>query len=129
MVRAEYRRPDSGGRREGLILLDARRAPVPGFQQPVDVRQRRPFASARREGDSRAGGDPGIRESVYGDRAARRSAEARRIAPGDISVFFFTNGGAEANENAIKLARAFTGRHKILARYRSYHGATAGACR
>src|SRR5208337_3213660 len=37
------------------------------------------------------------------------------------------NGGAEANENAIKLARFYTGRHKIIARYRSYHGATAGA--
>ena len=40
---------------------------------------------------------------------------------------FFTNGGAEANENAIKLARWYTGRHKMIARYRSYHGATAGA--
>src|SRR5436190_22947477 len=49
------------------------------------------------------------------------------IAPGDIDVFFFTNGGSEANENAIKLARLATGRHKILARYRSYHGGTAGA--
>jgi taurine--2-oxoglutarate transaminase len=49
------------------------------------------------------------------------------ITPGDIDAFFFTNGGAEANENAIKLARQFTGRHKILARYRSYHGATGGA--
>ena len=49
------------------------------------------------------------------------------ITPGDIDTFFFTNGGAEANENAIKLARFFTGRHKIIARYRSYHGATAGA--
>ena len=49
------------------------------------------------------------------------------IAPGDIDVFFFTNGGAEANENAIKIARMYTGRHKILARYRSYHGGTAGA--
>jgi taurine--2-oxoglutarate transaminase len=46
------------------------------------------------------------------------------IAPGDIDVFFFTNGGAEANENAIKLARQATGRWKVLARYRSYHGAT-----
>jgi taurine--2-oxoglutarate transaminase len=46
------------------------------------------------------------------------------IAPGDIDVFFFTNGGAEANENAIKLARQATGKWKILARYRSYHGAT-----
>ena len=40
---------------------------------------------------------------------------------------FFTNGGAEANENAIKLARWYTGRHKVIARYRSYHGATGGA--
>ena len=49
------------------------------------------------------------------------------ITPGDLNHFFFTSGGAEANENAIKLARAYTGKHKILARYRSYHGATAGA--
>ena len=42
-------------------------------------------------------------------------------------MFFFTNGGAEANENAMKIARAYTGRHKILARYRSYHGGTHGA--
>jgi taurine--2-oxoglutarate transaminase len=49
------------------------------------------------------------------------------ITPGDLNHFFFTLGGAEANENAIKIARAFTGKHKILARYRSYHGATAGA--
>jgi taurine--2-oxoglutarate transaminase len=40
---------------------------------------------------------------------------------------FFTNSGAEANENAIKLARMYTGRQKIVARYRSYHGATQGA--
>jgi taurine--2-oxoglutarate transaminase len=59
-----------------------------------------------------------------------RSTLARLISevtPGDISMAFFTNGGAEANENAIKLARWYTGRHKIVARYRSYHGATAGA--
>lgn len=58
---------------------------------------------------------------------ARLGAKLAEIAPGDIDVFFFTNGGAEANENAIKLARQFTGRHKILARYRSYHGATGQA--
>jgi taurine--2-oxoglutarate transaminase len=46
------------------------------------------------------------------------------IMPGDLNTFFFTLGGAEANENAIKAARLYTGRHKILARYRSYHGAT-----
>jgi taurine---2-oxoglutarate transaminase len=57
---------------------------------------------------------------------ARLGAKLAEIAPGDIDCFFFTNGGAEANENAIKIARWYTGRHKILARYRSYHGATAG---
>ena len=55
---------------------------------------------------------------------ARLGKKLAEIAPGDIDVFFFTNGGAEANENAIKLARQATGRWKVLARYRSYHGAT-----
>ena len=58
---------------------------------------------------------------------ARLGAKLAEITPGDIDVFFFTNAGAEANENAVKLARQFTGRHKVLARYRSYHGGTAGA--
>lgn len=49
------------------------------------------------------------------------------ITPPGLTKFLYTLGGAEANENAIKLARAYTGRHKILARYRSYHGATYGA--
>jgi taurine---2-oxoglutarate transaminase len=60
----------------------------------------------------------------------KRSELARLIAevtPGNLVKTFFTNGGAEANENAIKLARWYTGRHKVIARYRSYHGATAGA--
>ena len=49
------------------------------------------------------------------------------LTPGDIDTFFFTNGGAEAVENAVRIARVTTGRHKILVRYRSYHGGTAGA--
>jgi len=49
------------------------------------------------------------------------------LAPGDLNTSFFTLGGAEANENAIKIARMVTGRHKIIARYRSYHGGTYGA--
>jgi taurine--2-oxoglutarate transaminase len=58
---------------------------------------------------------------------ARLGRKLAEICPGDIEVFFFTNGGAEANENAIKLARLYTGRHKIISFYRSYHGGTAGA--
>src|SRR5499426_1269820 len=58
---------------------------------------------------------------------ARLGAKLAEITPGDIDAFFFTSGGAEANENAIKVARWVTGRHKILARYRSYHGGTGGA--
>ncbi len=59
-----------------------------------------------------------------------RSELARLLAevtPGDLTMSFFTNGGAEANENALKLARWYTGRQKVIARYRSYHGATGGA--
>ncbi len=56
--------------------------------------------------------------------AARLIAEA---APGDLNRVFFTNGGAEATENAIRMARLHTGRHKVLAAYRSYHGSTGGA--
>jgi taurine--2-oxoglutarate transaminase len=59
-----------------------------------------------------------------------RALLGRKLAelmPGDLNKVFFTLGGAEANENAIKLARAVTSRYKVMARYRSYHGATAGA--
>lgn len=49
------------------------------------------------------------------------------ITPKGINHFFFTNGGADANENAIKIARMATGKWKIISRYRSYHGSTYGA--
>jgi taurine--2-oxoglutarate transaminase len=49
------------------------------------------------------------------------------VTPGNLKKTFFALGGAEANENAVKIARFYTGRNKILARYRSYHGATYGA--
>jgi len=58
---------------------------------------------------------------------ARLGAKLAEIMPGDLNKVFFTLGGAEAIENAIKLARHHTGRYKLLARYRSYHGATFGA--
>ena len=58
---------------------------------------------------------------------ARLGAKLAEILPGDMNKVFFTLGGAEAIENAIKIARHHTGRYKLLARYRSYHGATFGA--
>ena len=58
---------------------------------------------------------------------AKAAAKIAEITPGDLRKVLFTLGGAEAVENAIKIARQYTGRHKIVTRYRSYHGATAGA--
>ena len=58
---------------------------------------------------------------------ARLGQKLAQLLPGDIDKFFFTLGGTDANENAIKMARAVTGRSKILARYRSYHGSTGTA--
>lgn len=49
------------------------------------------------------------------------------IVPEGLTKFLYTLGGADANENAIKIARAYTGKNKILTRYRSYHGASYGA--
>ena len=58
---------------------------------------------------------------------ARLGQRLAQLTPGDLDVMFFTTGGAVANDMAIKLARQFTGRQKIMARYRSYHGATGQA--
>ncbi len=58
---------------------------------------------------------------------ARLGKLLSEVTPGNLNKTFFCLGGAEANENAIKMARMFTGRHKILAQYISYHGATHGA--
>jgi taurine---2-oxoglutarate transaminase len=55
---------------------------------------------------------------------ARLGQKLAELMPGDLDKSFFTLGGAEANENAIRMARMVTGRHKIVSRYRSYHGAT-----
>lgn len=66
---------------------------------------------------------PGFANDVRAE-AARLIAE---VAPEGLNKVFFTNGGADANENAVRMARLHTGRHKVLAAYRSYHGATAGA--
>jgi len=67
---------------------------------------------------------PGMTTKI---RALASKAVADVTPQGELSKVLFTLGGADANENAIKLARGYTHRHKILARYRSYHGASAGA--
>lgn len=68
-----------------------------------------------------------IAPSFTAEPRARLAKEIADLTPGDLCKTFFTLGGAESNENAIKMARLFTGRHKIVTRYRSYHGATYGA--
>ncbi|MGH7912581.1 MAG: aminotransferase class III-fold pyridoxal phosphate-dependent enzyme, partial [Candidatus Dormibacteraceae bacterium] len=68
-----------------------------------------------------------VAPSMANDQRSRLAELVSEVTPGDLDRSFFTNGGAEANENAIKLARWYTGRDKIVVRYRSYHGATAGA--
>ncbi len=67
---------------------------------------------------------PGMTTKV---RALAAKAVAEVTPNQALTKILFTLSGADANENAIKLARGYTGRHKILSRYRSYHGATAGA--
>jgi taurine--2-oxoglutarate transaminase len=63
--------------------------------------------------------------------ATRARAEAGTIlakhTPGDLNKFFFALGGSEANENAMKIAKQYTGRSKLMVRNRSYHGATYGS--
>ncbi len=49
------------------------------------------------------------------------------LMPDNMGKVFFTNAGADANENAVKMARMFTGRNKVFSRYRSYHGSSFGA--
>jgi taurine--2-oxoglutarate transaminase len=71
-----------------------------------------------------AGKLPYISPFMAYETRARLGEKLATLWPGDLEKSFFTLGGAEANENAIRIAKAFTGRQKILARYRSYHGAT-----
>ena len=68
-----------------------------------------------------------IGPSMGSDVRSELAALMRDITPGNLTSTFFTTGGAAANETAVRIARHFTGRHKIVARYRSYHGATGGA--
>lgn len=84
---------------------------------------RRVIEAIKRQADELAYAGPGMATPVR----ARVGKMLADLTPGDLNQFFFTLGGAEANENAIRIARMVSGRQKIMARYRSYHGATAGA--
>ena len=68
-----------------------------------------------------------IGPSMANDARSELAALVAEVTPGDLHSTFFTTGGAAAVENAVRLARHVTGRQKVLARYRSYHGATAGS--
>lgn len=61
------------------------------------------------------------------DARSQLAAMIAAVAPGDLNHVFFTNGGAEANENAVRMARVHTGRRKVMSMYRSYHGSTSTA--
>lgn len=74
-----------------------------------------------------AGGLAMVAPSFAHEARAEAAARIAGLAPEGMDKVFFTNGGAEGIENAVRLARGHTGRTKILAAYRSYHGATSGA--
>ena len=88
-----------------------------GYQHPKVV------AAIKGQADKLCYAHPAMATDVRGE-LARLLAE---VTPGNLRKTFFTLGGAEANDNAIKLARLYTGRFKVITRYRSYHGATYGA--
>src|SRR5688500_4784215 len=115
-------------RGEGIYFWDA------GGKRYVDMNSqlmcvnighgdKRVIEAIKRQADELVYAGPGMASPVRA-RFGRMLAE---LTPGDLNRFFFTLGGAEANENAIRIARMVTGRQKIMARYRSYHGATTGA--
>ena len=80
-------------------------------------------AAIQRQAGELATIQPAMANDVRGE-LARRIAE---VAPAGMSKVFFTNGGADANENAVRMARLVTGKRKVLAMYRSYHGNTSTA--
>ncbi len=88
-----------------------------GHQHPKVVK------AIQRQADKVCYVAPGV---AYETRSLLGKALAQ-VTPGDLKRFFFTLGGADANENAVKIARAYTKKWKIITRYRSYHGATYGA--
>ena len=88
-----------------------------GHQHPKIVE------AIKRQADKLCYIGPGMGSDIRSELAALM----HEITPANLTSTFFTTGGAAANETAVRIARHYTGRHKIVARYRSYHGATGGA--
>ena len=123
-------RSDSRGSRRRASTSDAGRKALHRLQQPVDVREHRPRRSARGQGDPGTGGDARrTRTRWHGDGAARaawrqaRDDHARRYR----RLLLHQRRRRGQRERASRSRALLTGRQKILARYRSYHGATAAA--
>ncbi len=68
-----------------------------------------------------------VSPSYAAEPRARLAEKIISLMPDNMAKVFFTNAGADANENAVKMARMYTGRNKVFSRYRSYHGSTFGA--
>src|SRR5438046_5594096 len=83
---------------------------------------KRVIEAIKRQADELVYAGPGMATPVR----ARVGKMLADLTPGDLNRFFFTLGGAEANEHAIRIEPMVTGRQKIMVRYRPYHGATAG---
>ncbi|MEW5987192.1 MAG: aminotransferase class III-fold pyridoxal phosphate-dependent enzyme [Chloroflexota bacterium] len=115
-------------RAEGVYFWDANGKRYLDFNSQlmcVNVGHSHPriIEAIKKQADTLVYAGPNMATEVRAE-LGRRLAQ---ITPGNLNVFFFTLGGAEANENALKLARFYTGRHKVITRYRSYHGASHGA--
>src|SRR5437667_415219 len=118
--------------RFALVLLAAKRARqlMAGARPIIDTSKNKPpvlslrvIAAIKAQADKLLYANPYMATDVR----ARLGQKLSQIAPGDLNKAFFTLGGSEANENAIKIARMVTGRNKIVVRYRSYHGGTSGS--
>jgi taurine--2-oxoglutarate transaminase len=120
--------PLTAGRAEGVYFWDADGKRYLDFSsQLMNVNaghgNRQIISAIQQQASTMAYAYPGVATEARG----RLGQLLAQITPGDLCKTLFTTGGGEANENAVKFARLYTGRHKLLARYRSFHGATAGA--
>ena len=129
VVRAGRRQSDSGRARQGLLFLDAGREALSRLQQPVDVRQHRPWRRARHRARSRSRRRrlPTRTRSWPRSRARGWARSSPRSRPATSTCSSSPTAARKRTRTRSRSRALYTGRHKILARYRSYHGGTAGA--